>query len=171
MASLKTLCGLAAAMLILAGCGGNGSNASSPSASATSTAPSATGTSGSTSAPTSSSGSGSTPPPSSSPPSSPPPSSPPPSNPPTSSTGSATLKWTAPTQDTNGSALTNLAGYYIYYGTSAGSLSTKVSIASPGTLTYTVGGLGQGTWYFAIAAYTNTGVQSSLSNVGSKTIS
>lgn len=170
MASLKTLCGLAAAMLILAGCGGSGSNASSPSASATSTAPSATGTSGSTSgstsAPTSSSGSGSTPPPSS-----PPPSSPPPSNPPTSSTGSATLTWTAPTQDTNGSALTNLAGYYIYYGTSVGSLSNKVSIASPGTLTYTVSGLGLGTWYFAIAAYTNTGVQSSLSNVGSKTIS
>jgi hypothetical protein len=53
---------------------------------------------------------------------------------------------------------------------SAGSLSNEISVTSPGTLTYTVTGLGQGTWYFGIAAYTNTGLQSALSNVGSKTI-
>lgn len=164
MASLKTLCGLAAAMLILAGCG-SGPATSSPSASATSTPPSATGssgsTSGSTSPPASSGGSsGSSPPPSSPPPTSPPP-----------TTGSATLKWTAPTTNSNGSALTDLAGYHIYYGTSVGSLSNKVSVTSASTLTYTVTGLGQGTWYFAITAYTNTGLESALSNVGSKTIS
>jgi hypothetical protein len=86
------------------------------------------------------------------------------------SQGSATLTWTAPTSNTDGSALTNLAGYYIYYGTSVGSLSNIVNITSPSTLTYVVSNLSAGTWYFAIAAYTNTGLQGGMSNVGSKTI-
>lgn len=84
--------------------------------------------------------------------------------------GSATLKWTAPTANSNGSALTNLAGYYVYYGTTAGSLSHVVNISNPGTLTYVVSNLAAGTWYFAVAAYTNTGLASPMSNVGSKTI-
>lgn len=85
--------------------------------------------------------------------------------------GSATLTWTAPTQNSNGTALTDLAGYHIYYGTSAGSLSNEVNIPSPSTLTYVVSNLGTGTWYFAIAAYTNTGLEGAMSNVGTKTIS
>ena len=87
------------------------------------------------------------------------------------SKGSATLTWTAPTSNSDGSALTNLAGYHIYYGGSAASLSNMINIASPSTLTYLVSNLGTGTWYFAVAAYTNTGLESGMSNVGSKTIS
>jgi len=64
-----------------------------------------------------------------------------------------------------------LAGYHIYYGTNASSLSTEINIANPSTLTYTVTNLSAGTWYFAITAYTNTGLESPKSNVGSKTIS
>lgn len=86
------------------------------------------------------------------------------------SKGSATLNWTAPTSNSDGSALTNLAGYHIYYGASAGSMSNRVTIASPSTLNYVVSNLGSGTWYFAIAAYTNDGLESGMSNVGSKTI-
>ena len=85
--------------------------------------------------------------------------------------GSATLTWTAPTANSDGSALTDLAGYHIYYGTSIGSMSNEINITSPSTLTYVVANLGTGTWYFAIAAYTNTGLESGMSNVGSKTIS
>ena len=70
----------------------------------------------------------------------------------------------------NGSALTNLAGYYVYYGTSPGSLSNVVNISNPSTLSYVVSSLSAGTWYFAVAAYTNTGLASPMSNVGSKTI-
>lgn len=135
--TLKTVCGLAAVMLILSGCGGG---SGSSSASASSSPPSATGGSGSTT-----------------------------TAPPTSQ-GSATLTWTAPTTNSDGSALTDLAGYHIYYGTSAGSMSNKIDITNPGTLTYVVTKLGTGTWYFAIAAYTNTGLESPMSNVGSKTI-
>jgi Fibronectin type III domain len=89
----------------------------------------------------------------------------------TKSTGSATLSWSPPTTNSNGSALTDLAGYHIHYGTNSGSLSNVIDVSSAGTSSYTVTGLTTGTWYFAVSAYTNTGLESALSNVGSKTIS
>jgi hypothetical protein len=85
-------------------------------------------------------------------------------------TGSATLSWTAPTQNIDGTPLTNLAGYHIYYGTSAGSLSKVVTIASPTATSYTIGNLTSATWYFGVTAYSSTGEESAVSNVGSKTI-
>jgi hypothetical protein len=88
----------------------------------------------------------------------------------TGTTGSASLHWTAPTTNTNGSALTNLAGYHIYYGKSASSMTTTITVASPGTTSYTVSNLAAGTWYFAVSAYTSNGTQSARSNVGSKSV-
>ena len=86
------------------------------------------------------------------------------------SSGTASLTWTAPTTNTDGSALTNLAGYHIYYGTSPAALSTMIDVANPGTTTYSVSSLGSGTWYFAVNAYTTGGVDSVLSNTSSKSI-
>lgn len=85
-------------------------------------------------------------------------------------TGTAKLSWVAPTQNTDGSALGNLAGFRITYGTSAAALGHSIDITSPGAVSYTVTGLASGTWYFAVKAYTNTGVESDLSNIASKTI-
>lgn len=87
-----------------------------------------------------------------------------------SSSGSAALKWTPVTRNTNGSALTDLAGYHVHYGTSPNAMNTVVILASPTMTSYVVGNLSSGTWYFGIAAYTTTGVESAMSNVGSKTI-
>ncbi|MGA7539771.1 MAG: putative Ig domain-containing protein [Steroidobacteraceae bacterium] len=84
--------------------------------------------------------------------------------------GTATLTWTAPTTNTNGSALTDLAGYHIYYGTSPSALSSVVDIPNPGTTTYAISSLASGTWYFAVNAYTTSGTESALSNTGSKSI-
>lgn len=84
--------------------------------------------------------------------------------------GSATVNWSAPTQNTNGSALTNLAGFHIYYGTSAGNLNQSVQIANPGLATYVLSDLAAGTWYFSVNAYTTTGAESVVSNIASKTI-
>jgi hypothetical protein len=84
--------------------------------------------------------------------------------------GTATLTWTAPTTNTNGSALTDLAGYHIYYGTSASSLTNVIDVSNPATTTYTVSSLASGTWYFAVNAYTTSGLDSALSNTGSKSI-
>jgi len=86
------------------------------------------------------------------------------------SSGAATLSWTPPTQNTDGTSLANLAGYFIYYGNSAAALSNKIQITNPGLTGYTVTGLGTGTTYFAISAYAASGAESALSNIGSKTI-
>ena len=88
-----------------------------------------------------------------------------------SATGSADISWTPPTTNTNGSTLTNLAGYDIYYGTSATSLTQKVQVTNTGLTDYVISGLTSGTWYFAVVAYTSSGVESTLSNIANKTIS
>jgi hypothetical protein len=85
-------------------------------------------------------------------------------------TGSATLSWTPPTQNTDGSALTSLAGYRVYYGTSATALTSTIQLTNPGLTRYVVSDLSAGTYYFAIAAYNSTGTESAMSNVGSKSI-
>jgi hypothetical protein len=84
--------------------------------------------------------------------------------------GNATLSWEAPTTTTNGSALTDLAGYRIYYGLDEKDLSETVDLATVGMQTYVIDNLASGTWYFAIKAVTSAGVESALSNVVSKTI-
>jgi hypothetical protein len=84
--------------------------------------------------------------------------------------GSAQLTWVPPTQNTNGSALTDLAGIRIYYGTSQSSLSKSVEVAGNGATTYTISGLPAGKWYFGAEAYTTTGTTSAMSGVVSKTI-
>jgi hypothetical protein len=84
--------------------------------------------------------------------------------------GSATLSWEAPTTTTNGSALTDLSGYRIYYGLDAQDLSETINLATVGMQTYVIDNLASGTWYFAIKAVTSTGIESALSNVVSKTI-
>lgn len=84
--------------------------------------------------------------------------------------GSATVSVTPPTQNTDGSPLTDLAGVTIYYGTSQASLGQSVQIASTTPTSYTISGLTSGTWYFAGAAYTSAGTAGAMSGVVSKTI-
>ncbi len=84
--------------------------------------------------------------------------------------GTAMLSWQAPTTNTDGAALTDLAGYRIYYGMNADDLTQTVQLTSVGLQTYVIDDLGSGTWYFAIKAVTRTSVESALSDVVSKTI-
>jgi len=88
----------------------------------------------------------------------------------TTGSGSATVHWNPPTSNTNGSTITNLAGYLITYGTSATSLSKSVKLTNPGLTSYMITGLSTGTYYFAVSAYNSAGQTSSLSNLASKTI-
>jgi hypothetical protein len=83
---------------------------------------------------------------------------------------SATLTWTAPTQNTDGTALTNLAGFRVYHGLTSTGLSMAQQIASPGTLTYQFTGLSVGPHFFAVTAYSSQNAESALSAVGNKTI-
>jgi hypothetical protein len=78
----------------------------------------------------------------------------------TVSTGTATLDWTPPTQNSDGSTLTNLAGYTVYYGTSPDQLTESVKLTNPGLTAYTLSNLPAGTWYFAVTSYSSTGAES-----------
>jgi Putative Ig domain len=91
-------------------------------------------------------------------------------NSPSPSTGSASLSWTAPTQNTDGTPIVGLAGYHIYYGTSAGAMTTTVTLTDPTVTSFVVSGLASGTYYFTIVAYNSAGMDSSESNTASKTI-
>jgi len=84
-------------------------------------------------------------------------------------TGTATLTWSAPTENTNGTALTDLAGYTIRYGNAADALTTSINVPAS-TTSFEVSNLAPGTYYFEVIAYASDGTQSSPSNVGSKTI-
>ena len=86
------------------------------------------------------------------------------------STGSATVIWTAPTTNSDGSTLTNLASYRIQYGRASDTLDQSVAVSNAGLTSYTVETLSSGTWYFAVVAVNASGTESVLSNVGSKTI-
>ena len=88
----------------------------------------------------------------------------------TISNGSATLSWTAPTENTDGSTLANLAGYRIVYGTSASALTNTIVINNPSVTTFVVENLAPATWYFAVTAVNSSGSESSNSNVANKQI-
>lgn len=84
---------------------------------------------------------------------------------------SATLRWTAPTQNTDGSALTDLAGYRIYYGTSATALNQTISVTNAAALQRVVQPLVPGTWFFAMTAINARDVESVRTATVSKVIS
>ncbi len=84
--------------------------------------------------------------------------------------GTATVTCTAPTKNSDGSALTNLAGYRFYYGTSASSMTQFVQVANPATCSNKFT-LADGQWFFAVTAYTSAGAESIDSPTVSKTIS
>jgi hypothetical protein len=85
-------------------------------------------------------------------------------------TGSATLSWTPPTTNTDGSPLTNLAAYRVRWGTAAGNYTSSVTLNNPGLASYVVEGLAPGTYYFVVTALSSTGAESPFSNVANKTI-
>ncbi|HEY6454404.1 MAG TPA: putative Ig domain-containing protein [Steroidobacteraceae bacterium] len=81
-----------------------------------------------------------------------------------------TLAWVAPTGNTDGEAIRNLAGYRIHYGTSPTQLNNTIDINNAGVLSYTLANLASGTWYFAVAAVNAENVESNLSSIGKSTL-
>jgi hypothetical protein len=79
-------------------------------------------------------------------------------------TGTATLSWEAPTQRTDGTALTDLAGYTIHYGRMSGVYDYQIDVNTPGVATYVVENLVPGDWYFSLSAYDSAGLESDFSN-------
>ena len=84
--------------------------------------------------------------------------------------GTANLSWTAPTSNVNGTPITPLKGYTIYYGNSAGSMTQSLVVSGAATTGAEITGLGSGTWYFAVSADAADGAQSAKSDIGSITL-
>ena len=80
-------------------------------------------------------------------------------------TGAVTLSWQPPTQNVDGTTLTNLAGYRIHYGRSLTDMSQTLKISNPGIARYMVEGLSSGKWFLAVRAYTSAGIESELSDI------
>lgn len=85
-------------------------------------------------------------------------------------TGNATVTWTPPTTNTDGSQLTDLARYRVVYGQSQSSLDQSVDVANSGATSQMVDNLTSGTWYFGVIAINADGVESDVSNIATKTI-
>lgn len=74
--------------------------------------------------------------------------------------GSFTISWVAPTQNEDGSALTDLAGYRIYFGTSTAKYSQEISLTSPGATTYVIENLAPGKYFLVMTSINGSGLES-----------
>jgi len=84
--------------------------------------------------------------------------------------GNIALSWTPPTTNTDGTALTDLAGYKIYYGATPDSLRSSILIDENGITDYQANLLNidlssSNTYYFGIVAFNSLGVESAISNI------
>jgi hypothetical protein len=85
-------------------------------------------------------------------------------------TGSVRLTWTAPTQNEDGTALTDLAGYKIYWGTTAGNYPNSVTINDATATTYVVDNLAPGAYEFVATSFNTSNVESSYSTPATKVV-
>lgn len=81
----------------------------------------------------------------------------------------ARLSWQAPTQYNDGSPLTTLAGYKVYYGPSPGNYTNTVNVAGAQT-TQTDILLQPGSWTFAVTALDAAANESAKSNEGTRAV-
>ena len=66
--------------------------------------------------------------------------------------GNATLSWMPPTENVDGSVLTDLAGYKIYYGRNPDNLTQVVVLDNPGLTRYVIENLTPARWHFAMTS-------------------
>jgi len=83
---------------------------------------------------------------------------------------SVTLSWTAPTENEDGSSLTDLDGYKIYWGTTPGSYPESVTIGNESITTYVVENIAPGTYEFVATSFNQAGVESRYSSPVTKVV-
>jgi hypothetical protein len=89
---------------------------------------------------------------------------------PAPATRSFTVSWKAPTLNADGTTVSDLAGYHIYYGTASGSYTQTVTVSSPTTTSYTLANLPLGTYYVTVSAFDASNLESQRSAEVSKTL-
>jgi hypothetical protein len=73
------------------------------------------------------------------------------------------VAWQPPTQNDDGSTLTDLSGYKIHYGTTPGSYSDSVAVQNPGLTRYDLSSLPKGQVFIAMTAVNASGAESEYS--------
>ena len=84
--------------------------------------------------------------------------------------GAAEVTWSTPRQYDDGTPVTNLAGYRVRFGPAADALTEVLTIPSAEINAARIEGLTAGTWYFTVASYSDTGLESPAVGPVSKTI-
>ncbi len=84
--------------------------------------------------------------------------------------GSITLNWGPPTENEDGSTLTDLAGYKIYFGENSGSYENDIDVPNAAVTNYIVEGLTAESYAFVVTAYSESGIESTFSNEVVKTV-
>lgn len=77
-------------------------------------------------------------------------------------TGTVTLRWQPPVDNEDGSRLTDLAGYRVYWGPSERPFANRIDIDSPEVTSYVLEDLSDGEWRLAMTAVTERGLESNL---------
>ena len=85
--------------------------------------------------------------------------------------GSMSLSWTPPAENTDGTPLTDLAGYRLYFGKSTGSYDRSIQIDNPSVSTYRIENLVPDTYYVVVTSFDATGVESAYSGEAVKVVS
>ncbi len=148
MGYLRNLLFFAAFAIVMVGCGGGNTTISANDGSTATSSSGGTGGTPTTTTPTDTGG-----------------------TPTTTTTGTITLKWTAPTTWTDSSALSlgDIAGYRVYYGSSATDTPNFVNV-NDGTATQYQITLPTGSYYFKVSTVTTTGVEGPMSAAVQTTI-
>ncbi len=85
-------------------------------------------------------------------------------------TGSVALSWQPPTQREDGTPLVGLSGYRLLFGRTSRQYTEEIRIENPGITSWVIENLTSGTWYFAMTAFDEEGLESDLSAEAVRTV-
>ena len=77
--------------------------------------------------------------------------------------GTVTVAWSAPTQNDDGTTLSDLSGYRIHYGSESQNYTETVAVKNPGLTRFILEQLPAGTHFIAMTAYNAAGAESEYS--------
>jgi hypothetical protein len=80
------------------------------------------------------------------------------------------VSWAPPTQNNDGSTLTDLSGYKIHYGSASGNYTDSVSVENAGITRYSLDTLPKGQIFIAMTAVNRAGAESDFSKEVSVTV-
>ena len=83
--------------------------------------------------------------------------------------GSVTINWTPPSENEDGTKLTNLDGFRVYWGKTARIYDHSMTIENEGLTRVVINNIPNGTYEFTMTAFNTKGTESRFSNTVTKT--